>query len=91
MSEVLNADGLVIISARIRDPFVREEFRDHLHELLGERVNPTTYELNIADWDDGLWEEEVEWISELLDGTGESVVVWRFRDGEYVRLRLGSH
>jgi hypothetical protein len=91
MSEYRNADGLVLISARIRDERLREEFWHHLEDLPGERVNRATYEFSVVDWDEGLWDEEVEWISDLLAGTGESVVIWRFLGGRYCRFRLGSH
>lgn len=91
MSELHNCDGLVIIAARIRDEELRGEFWHHMENLPGERVDRIIYELSAADWDDGLWEEEVGWMSELLDGSGESVVIWKFEGGRYYRFRLGSH
>ena len=91
MSELLDADGLVPVSARIRNEELRDELWHHMENLPGERVNRTMYELSVADWDEGLWEEEIEWISELLDGSGESVVIWKFEGSRYCRFRLGSY
>ena len=91
MCEFRDTDGLVIVSAKIRDQRIRDEFWDHMEELPGERVNRTTYELNVGDWDDGLWDEEVEWLNDLLDGSGESVVIWKFYEGQYCRIQLGTH
>lgn len=59
-----------------------------MEDLLGERVVSTIFELNIADWDEGLWEQEIEWISELLAGTRESVIVWQFAGGKYSRYSI---
>jgi hypothetical protein len=84
------ADGLVIIYARLRRLDVREQFWFHLEELIGERVTPTIFELNIADWDEGLWREEIDWMRSLFEGTSESVVLWQFAGGAYSRLTVGG-
>lgn len=91
MSEFLATDGLVLVSARIRSTELRDEFWDHMEGLPGERVDHTIYEMRVSDWDDGLWEEEVEWMSELLEGSGESIVVWKFSGNKYCRMQLGSY
>jgi len=81
-------DGLVIIYARLRRPDLREEFWFHFENLLGERVTPTVYQLNIADWDDGLWQEEIEWIQGLFECTRESIVIWQFRSSGFDRYTV---
>jgi hypothetical protein len=91
MSDYRDADGLVLVSARIRDEHLRGEFWHHMENLSGERVNRTIYEFSVADWEPGLWEEEIEWLSDLLEGTGEFIVIWKFHGGRYCRFRLGSH
>ena len=48
------------------------------------------YELNIGDWDVGLWEEEVEWFTELLEGTNDRIVVWRFSGNSYMKFSIGE-
>jgi hypothetical protein len=85
---VESADGLVLVYARIRRPDMREEFWFHMENLLGERVTPTMYELSIADWDKGAWQEEIEWIQGLLAGTRESVIVWQFSASKYSRYTI---
>lgn len=85
-----SAEGLVIIYARIRRPDIRDELWFHIENLTGERVSPTLYELSVADWSATDWEDEIAWISDLLDGTRESVVIWKFGDGNYSRTTLGN-
>ena len=52
-------------------------------------VTPTVYELKITDWDKGLWQEEIDWIRDLFEGTTESVTMWQFIGGEYSRYNVG--
>jgi hypothetical protein len=78
MDDAQLADGLVIVAATIRDPRVREQFWFHMENLAGERVTPTVSELSIADWGEGLWDEEVQWTSELLENDGGRVEIWKF-------------
>lgn len=66
MDDTQSADGLVILTARIRDPDVREQFWFHMENLCGERVNSSIYEFSTADWDEGLWDEEIQWMSDLM-------------------------
>jgi len=84
-------DGLILIYARLRRADLRDDFWLHIENLPGERVTPTIYQMSIADWDEGLWKEEIEWISELLAGSRESVIVWQFDDGKYCRYSVGGN
>ncbi len=83
-----SSDGLIILLAHLRAPDVREMFWSHFEEIPGERVSPVAYELSIADWDAGLWQEEIEWIEELLSATQERVVVWQFHNSRFDRYTV---
>ena len=85
------SDGLVIVTARLRDAGLRNDFWDHMESLIGERVNECTDEFSISDWDDGLWDTEIEWLTELLEATGESIVIWRFQGDQHLRYVLGCN
>ena len=85
-----NSDGLVIVTAQLHDADVRDEFWHHIESLIGERVNEYTFEFSTSDWDDGLWDDELAWLTEFLDGTGESIIIWRFADGCHNRYVLGN-
>lgn len=86
----LSADGLIIVTATIHHPDVRDQFWQHMEEIPGERVASSVYELNIADWDEGLWDEEVEWMKNILDGARGIITIWKFARGEYIRFSIGS-
>ena len=83
-------NGLVIVALRIRDEERRKQAIHHLLDLLAERPTPTIFEFSTADWDDGLWEEEIEWFTDLLEGTRDSVIVWRFLRENYSRFTIGE-
>ena len=85
-----SADGLVVLTAQIPDPNVREQFWFHLENIPGERVTRSIYEFGTADWDEGLWDEEIQWMSDLLEGSKGSIVIWKFEDGQYTRFSIGS-
>lgn len=80
-------NGLVILVLRIRHPDVREQI---IHRLcnIGEQITNTVYELQIGDWDDGLWEDEVNWLSMELEGTEDQVVVWKCSNQGYTRFSI---
>jgi hypothetical protein len=90
MDDDQSAHGLVILTARIRDPNVREQFWSHMVEIYGERVTPSIYEFGTADWDEGLWDEEIQWMSELMEGIKGRIVIWKFVDGKYSRFSIGT-
>ena len=83
-----SSHGLILIHAQIRRPDIRAEFWQHFEDLPGERVAPTIYELSIADWGDGLWRAELDWIRDLFEGTLESAVIWQFGDGGFSRFTV---
>jgi hypothetical protein len=81
---------LVLIYARIRRPETRQEFWSRVENMPGERVAATIYERSISEWDEGLWQEEIDWMRGLLEGTTESVIIWQFVGGQYSRYTIGA-
>ncbi|MBW3599766.1 MAG: hypothetical protein KY475_21155 [Planctomycetes bacterium] len=80
----------MIMVLRIRDPDRREQAIHRLENQPSEEALPRIYEMNIGDWDAGLWEEELEWFTELLDGTRDRIIVWRFAGNSYIRFTIGE-
>lgn len=89
-SELQPVDGLVLIALRIRDEDRREQAVHRLENLLPERITPTIYELSVADWDEGLCDEEIRWFMDLLEGTRDCVIVWRFVGSGFSRFTIGE-
>jgi hypothetical protein len=85
-----SSDGLVIVALQIRHEDRRQQAIHHLENIPGERLTSTTFEFRTDDWDEGLWDEEIEWFTELLEGTRDRVVVWRFDNGSYNRFTIGN-
>jgi hypothetical protein len=81
---------LVIVALRIRDEKRRDQAIHRLLNILADRPTSTIFEFSTADWDEGLWEEEVEWFTDLLEGTRDSIVVWRFVGDTYTRFTIGD-
>jgi len=61
-----------------------------MEEIPGERITPSVYEFSIADWDDGLWNDEVEWMTGLLEGGGGMITIWRFSRCRFARFTVGD-
>ena len=85
------SDGLVIVLLQIDDEDRREEAIHRIVNLPSEQITLTLYEIATGDWDDGLWDEEVEWFTDLLEGTNDNLVIWRFTDGCVSRFTLGGN
>jgi hypothetical protein len=83
------AEGLVILLLRIRDEDRRQQAIHHIVNLPAERVTSTIYEIATSSWDAGLWDEELDWFTDLLECTNDSIVVWRFTNGSFSRFTLG--
>lgn len=88
--ELKSCDGLVILALRVRDPDRRDQVLDRLADMCAVRVNSSIFEIDTADWDDGLWDQELEWFTELLDDTRDSVIVWRFTGDLFARFAIGG-
>jgi hypothetical protein len=83
-------EGLVLMALRIRDEDRRKQAIHRLLDISADRLTSTIFEFSIADWDEGLWEEEIEWFTELLDGSRDSIIVWCFRHKSYSRFSIGT-
>lgn len=81
------SDGLAVVVLRIRDIDVREQI---VHRLcnIGEQITPSIYELNTADWDPGLWDEEVRAFEDQLQGTDDRLLIWKFAGQTYSRFTI---
>ena len=88
--ELQPADGLVIMALRIRDEDRRQQAIHRLVNNPGERLTSNIFEFSTADWDDGLWDEEVSWFTDLLEGTRDSIIVWRFVGNDFTRFTIGE-
>src|SRR5437868_3061676 len=51
----------------------------------GERVNAALYEVFTADWDEGLWDEEVERMRALIDPDTDTLIFWQVVGGRLAR------
>lgn len=90
MDESHPAGGDILVYARVRDPQARARLRQLLDDLPGERVDPALYEVFAADWDVGLWDEEVERMSDLIDPDADTLIFWRVMDGRLVRTCIAG-
>ena len=84
------ADGLVIVALRIRDEERRQQIIYRLLSGSSERITSTVFEFNTSDWDDGLWDEEVAWLTDVLEGTRDKIIVWRFMANGFTRFTIGE-
>lgn len=85
-----SSDGLIIVLLRVRDPDRKALVIDRLTDVGADRVTQIAFELSIADWDDGLWDDELQWFSDLLELTRDSLIVWQFSAGSFVRFTIGE-
>jgi hypothetical protein len=83
-------DGLVIMALRIRDEECRKRVIHRLINNPGVRVTSTVFEFTTADWDEGSWEEELSWFCDALEGSTDSIIVWRFVRDRYSRFTIGE-
>ena len=64
-------------------------FWHEINEIPGEQPTPTTYEFSTDDWDDGLWEEQLGIIEELIDQQEDLVVIWTTDRDDLTRFSIG--
>jgi hypothetical protein len=84
------AGGDILVYAKVRDPEARVRLRCLLDDLPGERVNGNLYEVFTADWDEGLWDQVVKQMRELIDPATDTLVFWRVVDGRLLRTSLAG-
>lgn len=85
MDEPRPAGGDILVYARVHDPDAKVRLRQLLDDLPGERVNASLYEVFTADWDEGLWEEEVERMREIVDPAVDTLIFWQVAAGKLAR------
>ena len=90
MDEPQPAGGDILVYARVRDPEAKVRLRQLLDDLPGERVNASLYEVFTADWDEGLWEGEVERMREIVDPAADTLIFWQVADGKLVRTCIAG-
>jgi hypothetical protein len=90
MEEALPAGGNVLVYARVRDPDARDRLRHLLEDLTGERVNNALYEVATDDWDDGLWDREVERMREFVDPDTDTLIYWQVVGNKLVRTCIAG-
>jgi len=85
MSEKTPAGGNILVYAKVRHPESRAALWHLLENLPGERVAGCLYEVSAEDWDDGLWEEEIGRMQELIDPDSDTLIYWQVIDQKMVR------
>ena len=86
-AEFQSADGLVIVRVNIDDDDRREQLIHRIVNLPSEEITDTLFEIHTGDWDDGLWDDELAYFSDLLFGD-DFLTIWHFTNGEYSRYSL---
>jgi hypothetical protein len=84
------AGGNILVYAKVRDPDARAQLRHLLAELPGERVSSTLYEVFTEDWDEGLWQEEVEKMQDLIDSATDTLIFWQVLNGKLMRTCIAG-
>ena len=90
MDEPIPAGGDIIVYAKIHDSEARGQLRGLLENLPGERVTSSIYEVFTEDWDEGLWEEEVERMQDLIDPATDTLIFWRVVNGKLIRTCIAG-
>ena len=90
MGEAEMSGGDVVVYAKVRDPEARGRLRQLLDDLPGERISDHVYEVYTADWDQGLWDQEVERMVEIITPGLDTLVFWKVIDGRLVRTSLSG-
>ena len=90
MGEWELVEGDTLVYTKVRNIEAREQLRQLLEEMPGVRINASLYEVSTADWEIGLWDEEVERIRDLIDPDTDTVILWRVIDGKLARSCVAS-
>jgi hypothetical protein len=90
MADAEPAGGDILVYAKVRDLEARRSLRQLLDNLPGVRVNGAIYEVFTADWDEGLWDEEVERMQQMIDPATDTLVFWRIVEGKLLRTSLAG-
>jgi hypothetical protein len=90
MSDSEPAGGDILVYSKVHDPESRRRLRHRLDELPGVRISASIYEIFTSDWDQGLSEEEVARMQDLIDPAVDTLVYWQVDDGKLVRTSLAG-
>lgn len=90
MAEADPAGGDILVYAKVRNPEARDLLTALLDDLPGDRINSSLYEVSTEDWDDGLWEEEVERMQSLIDPATDTLIFWQVADGQLARTSIAG-
>lgn len=90
MDESHPAGGNILVYARVRDPDARVRLWHLLENLPGERVTSSIYEVFTEGWDEGLWDEEVGKLQELIDAATDTLIFWHVVDGRLMRTCIAG-
>jgi hypothetical protein len=90
MQEPQPAGGDILVYTKVHDRETRVRLRQLLDDLPGERVDASLCEVFTADWDEGLWEEEVGRMQELIDPATDTLIFWQVADGKLVRTCIAG-
>jgi hypothetical protein len=75
---------------RFAIPMLAAGCSSYSDNLPGMRISPTIYEVYTADWDEGLWDEEVEHMGELVDPATDTLIFWHVFDGKLTRTVIAG-
>jgi hypothetical protein len=90
MSESRLAGGDILVYAKVRDPQAKALLQQLLEDLPGERVNDALYEVFTADWDEGVWDEEVERMQAIVAPDTDTLIFWRVAGDRLVRTCIAG-
>ena len=91
MAESQPASGNILVYARVQNPDSKGQLRQLLDDLPGERINANLYEVFTADWDDGLWADEVERMQAIVDPDGDVLIYWQAAGDKLLRTCVAGH
>jgi hypothetical protein len=90
VAEATPAGGDILIYARVCDVEERARLRQLLDDLPGERIDDRVYEVFTADWDEGLWDEVVQQMLDIVNSATDTLIFWRIVDGKLLRTSLAG-
>ena len=88
MPESEPTSGNIIVYATIEDPEASDYFWSRVESYAVERLTPSICEVFTEDWDEGLWEEEIEIMLTVVDQATDTVLLWEVVDGKLARTCL---
>ena len=90
MDESQPAGGDILVYAKVCDRDAKIRLRQLLDDLPGERINDALYEVFTADWDAGLWDEEMVRMRTIIDPDTDTLIFWQVAGGKLVRTCIAG-